>query len=346
MLATRTATGLDMFRPPVIRIHELPVVPTAPRQLYAPALSFPQHVTVQESIDALRKMNPVNDSIYYLFVTDYEEHLVGVVSLRQLIVSSPGTRLFEIMDRRSITLPPDASLAEQATLMHETGLMALPVVDEEGRLVGAVDTNDLISAVKDETTEEMYRLAGVCKDESIDRPWFHAATSRVTSLMVNLLSVVLLAWIISRFDTTIAHVAILAAFIPIVIGQSKNASFQTLTVMINSFLSGKITKSNTRKMFNREIFIGIVNGLCIGLLVGIFGWLWQGSVMLGVVAGVSTLGALFVAALMGVIVPVLLKMMHFNPSRWAAMLVTTSTHACALAFFLGIGTLAEQLGYL
>jgi magnesium transporter len=346
MLATRTVAGLDMFRPPVVRVHEMPVSSTSLRPLYAPALSFPQQVTVQQAIDALRQMQTENDCIYYLFVTDYEEHLVGVVSLRQLIIAPPGARLFELMDRRTITLPPDASLAQQARLMRETGLMALPVVDEDGRLVGAVDTHELIAAVKDETTEEMYHLNGVGKNEEIDGGVLENATGRISWLLFNMVSVFLLAWIVSLFSDTITQMAILAAFIPVVAGQGRNASMQTLTFFLRSLMLGKINRTNVRKVAGRELAIGVTNGLLIGGLVGIAGWFWQGNIALGLIAGLATWGAMLIAPIAGVLVPFLLKSCHLNPSKGATLLVTTVVHSSALLLFLGLGSIMSSMGYL
>jgi len=346
MFATRTVAGLDMFRPPVVRIHEMPVSSTSLRPLYAPALSFPQQVTVQQAIEALRQMQTENDCIYYLFVTDYEEHLVGVVSLRQLIIAPPGARLFELMDRRTITLPPDASLAEQARLMRETGLMALPVVDEDGRLVGAVDTHELIAAVKDETTEEMYHLNGVGKDEDIDGGIFQNAPGRISWLLLNMMSVFFLAWIVSLFSHTITQIAILAAFLPVVAGQGRNASMQTLTFFLRSLMLGKINRTNIRHVVSREMAIGVTNGLLIGGLVGIAGWFWQGNIALGVIAGLATWGAMLIAPIVGVLVPLLLKSCHLNPSKGATLLVTTVVHSSALLLFLGLGSIMRSMGYL
>lgn len=348
MLATHTS-GLDLFRPSIVRVHEPPEVAAAPRLSFAPALSFPQHVTVQQSIEALRQMQPENEGIYYLFVTDYESRLVGVVSLWQLVISPPGAHLFEIMDRRMVTLPPDASLEEQAHLMSETGLMALPVVDEDGRLVGAMDSNELIAAVKDETTEEICYLAGMEKSTHQtdgEHSFVEALRERGGWLIVGLIGALAVAGVLSFFEATIAHVTILALFLPVVAALSSRAGTQTLAFVVRSLSLGTLRAGDLRSILNREIVLGLANGVGLGVLAGTVGWIWQQNIVFGIVAGVSLFGALLVAALAGVVVPCTLKKLRLHPARGASLLVTTMTGMSSVIFFMGLGTLAIYMGYM
>lgn len=345
MIAIRTATELDLIRPSVVRVHELPAETDTP-VTYAPALSFPQYATAQQAIEALRQMQPGDDSVYYLFVTDTDDRLVGVVSLRQLVTAAPSARLFEIMHQQVITLPDTATLEEQAHVLGESGMLALPVVDADGRLVGAMDTSDLIAAIEAEATEDMYRLAGVNKDEELERPLQRAALDRGFWLTINVITAFLVAWVVSNFENVIAQAAILAAFMPIVASQGGNAGTQTLTFIVRSLALGEVSFRNAWRTLRRELLIGISNGLSIGLLVGLAGWLWQGSVALGLIVGVAMLGNLLIAALAGVLVPLALKALRIDPALASSIFVTTVTDVCGFVFFLSLGAMALQLGYL
>ncbi len=350
MLATRTA-GMEILRPTtirpsLIRIHKLNASSVEEHPAYEPALSLPQYAKVHQAIDALRQLDPEETTIYYLFVTDYEGHLVGVVSLWQLIVASPNTELIELTDRRIITLPYDASLEEQAHLMSETDLVALPVVDENGRLVGAMDTKDLITAIKDEATEQMYQLAGVCKQEHIDRPLPQAVRDRFLWLLVSVLGGFFIAWIASLFVETIAHAAMIAVFLPLVAGLCHSAGAQTVTFISRSLTLGQLNTDDFRRIFNREAVIGLINGAAIGTLVGILGATWQGSIALGSVIGLATMGYLVVAPVVGVAIPFCLKSLHLNPTRLSSVFVQTVTNAAGIVILLGLGTLGVHLGYL
>jgi magnesium transporter len=346
MIAIRTTAELDAFRPFVAQKSDRPVEINDARLSYAPALRFPQHATAQQAIEALRQLQPDAHSVYYLFVTDAKDRLVGVVGLRELVTAAPETRLVELMDRHVQTLPHDADLEAQVDILAESGLPALPVVDADGRLVGAIDASDLIAAVEEEATEDMYRLAGVNKDEEIERPLARAAWDRAFWLMINMATAFLAAWVVSSFENVIAQAAILAAFMPVVAGQGGNAGTQTLTFIVRSLALGEVTFTNARRTLGRELLIGISNGLTIGLLVGVLGYVWQGSLALGVIVGVAMLGNLFMAALAGVLVPLTLKAVRIDPALASSIFVTTVTDVCGFFFFLGLGAMALQMGYL
>jgi magnesium transporter len=346
MLATRANIGMDMFLPPMVRFHELPGYAETNRVLYAPALSFHQQATAQQAIDALRQMQYTINNVYYLFVTDSQERLVGVVSLHQLLCAEPGARLFEFMDQRQITLPHDASLETQAHLMSQSRLLALPVVDEKGRLVGAMDAGDVIQAIENESTTGMYHLAGINERETINEPDGATSTYRTLWLVGNVVVGLLVAWIISSFANAIASMAVLAAFIPLISRTGGQAGTQSLTFIMRSLALGKLYDGNIRIAMNRELAHSLTNGLLIGLLAAVAGWLWQGQVMLGLIIGAAAMGSLLLATLVGAGVPLLCRTLHLNMSRSAAMIVSTVAEMGGLAFFLGMATLALQAGYL
>lgn len=342
MIAFRTPAEGAFLRAQDVR----PAAHDADGLIYAPALSFPRHATAQQVIDTLRHMRPDAASSSYLFVTGEAGRLIGALSLHQLVVASPDARVESLMSPSLISLPEDLPAEEQARILSDSGLMALPVVDGLGRLVGALDAGDLLDAVEEEATEDMYRLAGVHKDEEISRPLSLAARDRVFWLIINLGTAFLAASVVSSFQNVIAHAAVLAAFMPIVAGQGGNAGTQTLTFIVRSLALGELRFANARQILLREIAIGICNGLCIGLLVGLLGWLWKGIPALGVVVGVAMLGNLILASVAGVVVPLALKALRIDPALASSIFVTTVTDVCGFFFFLSLGMLALQMGYL
>jgi len=313
---------------------------------YAPAMSFPQHASAQQVIDTLRQMRPDAESIYYLFVTDAEGRLAGVVSLRQLVVAAPDARLEALMDRAVAALPADLPPEEQAHILGDSGLLALPVVDAAGRLVGSLDAGDLLDAVEEEATEDMYRLAGVNKDEELERPIARAARDRAFWLTINTATAFVAAFVVSHFEAVIAQAAILAAFMPVVAGQGGNAGTQTLTFIVRSLALGDVSLANARRTLLRELLIGLSNGLCIGGLVGTIGWLWQGSAALGLIIGAALLANMLLAALVGVLVPLTLRALKIDPALASSIFVTATTDTCGFLIFLGLGMAALNAGYL
>jgi magnesium transporter len=345
MIAIRTAPEGMALRLALVRptLHNLP---GDGELVYEPALSFPGHATAQQVIDALRMMRPGDESVYYLFVTGERGRLAGVVSLRQIVTAAPDTRLDAIMTTEVVSLPATMPAEEQARILGDSGFLALPVVDEDGHLVGSLDATELLDTVQEEATEDMYRLACVAADEEIERPITRAARDRVFWLVINLATAFLAAAVVSQFEGVIAQAAMLAAFMPVVAGQGGNAGTQTLTFIVRSLALGAVSFHNARRTLLREVVIGICNGVSIGVLVGLIGWLWQGNLALGVVIGLAMLGNLIMASLAGVIVPLTLKALKIDPALASSIFVTTVTDVCGFAFFLGLGALALGMGYL
>ncbi len=338
------------FRTPVEGVLAAPVVRPSVAEneglTYAPALSFPRHTTAQQVIDTLRQMRPDADSASYLFVTGEAGRLLGTLSLHQLVVAAPEARVEQLMTPNLVALPEDLSAEEQARILSDSGFSALPVIDASGRLVGALDAGDLLDAVEEEATEDMYLLAGVDKDEEVSRPIQRAARDRVFWLTINLATAFLAASVVSGFQDVIAQAAVLAAFMPIVAGQGGNAGTQTLTFIVRSLALGEVRMANAGNILLRELTIGICNGICIGLLVGLLGWLWQGIPALGLVVGVAMLGNMILASLAGVLVPLTLKALRIDPALASSIFVTTVTDVCGFFIFLSLGMLALQMGYL
>ncbi|NJP06047.1 MAG: magnesium transporter [Chloroflexaceae bacterium] len=347
MLATSTVHGLEIFRPQVVRIHQIPDEATNRTVACPPAMSFPQVITAQQALDALRQMPESQDNVYYLFVTDSDDHLVGVISLRQLLVAPPGARLFEFMDRRLITLPYQASLEEQAQIMTQSGLMALPVVDEEGHLVGAMDMSDLMAAMQHQTTRTLHALAGLSEQEDGDRPIIAAGLDRLTWLTINLALAFVVVWFFSTFAGVIGHTVLLAAFLPLVIWQGRSAATQTQTLMTRFLTMGQAHSMDTGHTLAREIMLGSINGLIMGLLAGLMVWLWQGSMAFALVIGIAVLGSIVLATLAGTLVPLACRTHHHIELAGAStVLVSVLTHIGAGALLFGLAGILWGLGYL
>jgi magnesium transporter len=298
-----------------------------------------QDMTVEEAIDHLRQLSPDSEEIYYLFVEDKVGHLVGVVSLRQLVVAKPGTLIRNIMDPNPIYILVGADQEEAARLMQRYDLLALPVIDENRLLVGMITYDDLLDVLEDEATEDIYRLGGVPKEQPADVPLSSAMKTRLPWLVLNLITALLSATVLSIFEDTIAQVAVLAAFFPIVAGVSGSAATQTLTVTVRGLAVGDIAPKEGIKTLGRELLLGLVNGVSIGLIVSVIALAWKGTPLLGLVVGLATLMNMICAAIAGVLVPMLMQQMNFDPALASPILVTTTTDTLGYLFYLGLATL-------
>jgi magnesium transporter len=333
-LATMTAGEADELR--ALLAHE---EDSAGGIMIPHAITLPATATAQQAIDFLRSRQPDEDNAYYLFVADEQLRLVGVVSLRQLVVAPPETPLEAIMNPEVISVNVNADQEEAARTLSRYGLMALPTVDDDGRLVGVITADDIIDVIQEEATEDIYRLAGLSDEASVYRSLFVASRQRLTWLFVNLPTALLASFVVSVFEPTIQRAAVLAALMPIVAGMGGNAGIQTLTLIVRSIALGEIELADSWQALRRELLIGVANGLFVGLAVGLIAFLWQGSAWLGLIAGVAMLANLLAAAIAGTLVPLGLKLVGADPALASGVIVTTFTDVTGYGVFLGLATL-------
>jgi magnesium transporter len=300
-----------------------------------------RQMTAQMAIDFLRTQHPDQATPYYLYVVDRFNKLLGVVSLRDLIVAPPGTLVESVMRRDVTSVPVGADQEAVAQLMKKYGLLALPVVDAEGKLVGVIKHDDIVYVLEEEATEDLYRLSNVSSDGdlSVWSPVRVAVSRRLPWLVINLFTAFLAASVVSLFEATIARLAVLAVFQSIVAGQGGNAGTQTLAMMVRGLALGEIEFRDTASAILREVGIGLIHGATIGVLVALGAWLWKGIPMLGLVIGLAMVGNMIAAGAAGTLVPLTLRALKLDPALASAVLVTTVTDCVGFGLFLGLATL-------
>jgi magnesium transporter len=309
-------------------------------------MMFPRTSTAQQAIEILRRAKPDDETSYYLFVTDDAQRLLGVVSLRQLVIADPQATLETIMDSDIISARVDTDQEECARLLAHYDLLALPIVDDDQRLVGVVTADDVIDVLQEEATEDLYHLANLDADEDVDDSVFQSSRRRLTWLFINLPTAVLAGWVVSQFDSTVEALPVLAAFLPIIGGQGGNAGIQTLTLIVRSLAIGDISLRDSWSTLLRELAIGVVNGIIFGACIGLIGIVWQGSIMIGLIAGGAMLLNLVAAALAGTLVPLGLRLFKIDPALASGVVVTTVTDVTGFFCLLGLAAFAISRGYL
>src|SRR4029079_1492561 len=229
---------------------------------------------------------------------------------------------------------------EVARVMQRYNLLALPVVDTEGKLVGVINYADTVNVMEEEATEDIYRLANVGDgDLQVWSPIGLSVRRRLPWLVINLGTDFLAASVIGLFEATIARLAVLAVFQSIVAGEGGNAGTQTLALMVRGLALGEIEFHDTWRVLLREAGIGLMHGAVVGVLVAIGAWLWRGIPILGLVLGLAMAGNLVAAGVAGTLVPLSLKWLKLDPALASAVIVTTVTDCVGFGLFLGLATL-------
>jgi magnesium transporter len=311
---------------------------TAGRIMNPKVFALSEDMTAGEAITAVQSARDV-EVVFYLYIIDSRRHLVGVASLRRLLLVPPTTPLKRIMTTDIISVRADMDQEEVARQVASYNLLAIPVVDEENKLVGIITVDDVIDVIKDEATEDVYRLAGVSSDDRVFTSPIESLRKRLPWLQVNLVTAFIAASVVAIFEGAIYRWSALAVFMPVVAGMGGNAATQTLTVIVRGIALGELTWANSRKALLKEAAVGIGNGVACGVVAALVVWIWKGSPALGAVIGAAMVINMFVAATAGTLIPLGLRALKVDPALASSVFITTLTDVFGFLSFLGLATL-------
>ncbi len=311
---------------------------TAGRLMNPNVFALSEDLTAGEAITALQTARDV-EMVFYLYVVDERRHLVGVVSLRRLLLVPPDTPLKRIMTTDVQSARVDLDQEEAASQVASYNLLAIPVVDAENKLVGVITVDDVIDVIKDEATEDLLRLAGVSKDERVFTPFWESLQRRFPWLLVNLATAFLAAGVVGNFKGAIATVPLLAVYMSIVAGMGGNAATQTLAVIVRGIALGELTWANAWQALSKEVLVSLGNGVANGVVAAIGVGLFSHNWTLAFILCLAMIINLFVAATAGTLIPLGLKASGVDPALASTVFITTFTDVFGFASFLGLGTL-------
>ncbi len=304
-------------------------------------ISLRADLTVQQSLELLRAGPEKRaEEISYLYVTGEQGKLVGVVAMRDLVFRRPERRIAEIMNPQVKFVRVDDDQEEIARQFEHYHYLGLPVLDLDGKLVGVVKASDALHVAQAEATEDMQLMVGLSGEEHALTPWPRSLAKRLPWLFINLGTAFLAAMVVGFYEDTIARWSALAIFLPIIAGQGGNAGIQTLTVIVRDMALGELSPGDGRKALLKEVILGLINGVAIGMVVGLVGYLWKGDIRLGFVAGAAMVLNQLAAALSGVLIPFGLKVCKIDPALASSIFVTTVTDVAGFFFFLWLAALA------
>jgi magnesium transporter len=311
---------------------------TAGRLMNPNVFAAAEDLTAGEAITALQTARDV-EMVFYLYVVDERRHLVGVVSLRRLLLVPTDTPLKRIMTSDVQSARVETDQEEVARQVASYNLLAIPVVDTENKLVGVITVDDVIDVIKDEATEDLLRLAGVSKDERVSTPSRESLQKRFPWLLVNLATAFLAAWVVGLFKGTIEKVVTLAVYQSIVAGMGGNAATQTLAVIVRGIALGELTWANAWQALGKEVLVSLGNGVANGVVAAIGVGLFSHDWMLALIMCLAMIINLFVAATAGTLIPLGLKASGVDPALASTVFITTFTDVFGFLSFLGLGTL-------
>jgi len=299
-----------------------------------------QNTTIKESIKQLQAV-PENDKIFYVYVLDNKEKLVGVVSLRNLVTSKNTKKLKEIMIKDIHAATSETDQEEVAKTVAQYNYLALPVVNRQNRFLGVVTIDDVVDIVREEASEDFLQMAGVGKDrEILLKSPIENAQSRAPWIFASLIGGICAAAIIGYFDVLLKEMIVLAAFIPVIIGIGGNIGTQSSTIIVRGLATGRVAVGNTVSLITKEIIVGAILGTFYGFLVGVSSELITGTQLenLGIVIGLSIACSMTIATAVGASVPLVLKKLNFDPAISTGPFVTTAIDILGVALYFIIAS--------
>lgn len=294
--------------------------------------------TVADALQTLRRAGQA-ETVFYLYVVDSDQRLVGVVSLRQLVMANPEMTLRNLMETEVISVQVHEDQEHIARLITQYDFLALPVVDASGRLAGIVTVDDIIDVISEEATEDMLRIAGVNPDEMLDASSRRIIRHRLPWLFASWLGGLLASYVIDANEATLRSLVVLAAFFPVIIGMGGNAATQSLAVAVRGLATGSVDPRQFGKALMKEGRIGLSLGAIYGLLLGTVAFVWQQESMFGVVVGIAIWASMTIAAVLGGVLPLVFARLRIDPAVASGPFLTTAIDVIGLAIYLGTAKL-------
>ncbi len=298
-----------------------------------------RNVTAGNALDALRLFGEDAEGFGWVCVLDDERRLTGYVSIANLALASPSRLVGQLADQYGhhlVSVSPETDQEEVHRIMSRYSFSIIPVVDGEQRALGVIRAEEAMRVAEDEATEDMLRIASA-PGERVFGPLHLSVRHRLPWLALNLGTVLAAAAVVNIFESTIAAIAMLAVFLPVVAGQGGIAGTQTVTLVVRGMALGEVPPSAAWRLLGREMLLGFTHGVALAMLGGALGWVWKGSIGLGIALAIAMVGNLLVAALTGAGVPLLLRRLRVDPAVSSAVFVTTFTDVFGFLIFLAAG---------
>ena len=291
--------------------------------------------------DALKSLQDQSEAemVFYLYITDEDDRLVGVASLRALATTPADTLLKDIMVKRVHTVRPETDQEEVAQIVAQYNYLAVPVLDEDDQLLGIVTVDDVVDVIREEATEDFLQMAGAGKDrEILLKSSWENARARLPWLFASWIGGIFAASIIGTFEHMLESMIALAAFIPVIIGMGGNIGTQSSTIIVRGIATGRIEIGSELKVMWKEVRVGIILGVLYGLLLGAFAKFRfiDADPMLGVVVGLSIACSMLIAVAVGTFVPMFLRKVDIDPAIASGPFVTTSIDILGVLFYFVI----------
>jgi len=302
-------------------------------------IALRENTTAGEAIESLQKEHLDVEMPFYLYVVDENGKLVGVSSLRQLVVVPPETPIKGFMTRDVFSVQTSMDQEEVAKIVARYDILAVPVVDDTNQLVGIVTVDDVIDIIREEATEDILKMAGVGGEEFVEtQSVFRSTKIRLPWLFASCIGGIVAFFIIGHFEGSLRKLAYLAAFIPVIMGMGGNIGTQTSTIVVRGLATGRLNIRDAWSVIFKEFAIGFILGVIYGFLVGLVAQLRYSTFQVAISVGLAVISSMSVAALVGSLVPMGFAKINVDPAVATGPFVTTAIDIVSVYFYFKIAT--------
>ncbi|SFH50314.1 magnesium transporter [Pedobacter insulae] len=296
------------------------------------------NLTKKDAIDEIIRQSEEIEEFYTVFVVDEENTFKGIVSLKDIIKAKGNVKITEMVKSDVVYVKPETDQEEVAKLISQYNLTSIPVVDATMKLLGRVTFDDVIDVLEDENTEDILKISGVSEDEELSGNWVEAVKSRLPWLIINLGTAFLASAVVRHYESTLAHLAVLSAYMTIIAGMGGNAATQALAVTVRRISLYDLTDNQAYRTVLKEFTVGLINGAITGLIVFAFAYFFDSNPMLGLVIFMAMTGNLIVAGFTGAGIPLILKRVGIDPAIASSIIITTFTDVFGFLLLLGLAS--------
>ena len=303
-------------------------------------IAYLPDITINEAIERFKKDAAEIETVYYIYIVDEHERLLGVASLRDILLGEPSYKLSDIMEKKLLTVTPDVDVSIVSEMLSKYNLVALPIVDKDGYLLGIVTVDDVLDIVEDEATEDIYRVAGTSEikyGKIEDASPLEVVKSRIPWLLLCLIGGLISSLVIGKFEATLTSIVVIAAFIPVIMGMAGNAGLQVSTTMVRSIALNSI--HNFWKYAVKEVLSGLIIAFTTGIIIAIAAFLLKGMPMLGVVVGLSMFLSITTSTFLAILTPAIANKAGIDPAVTAGPFVTVFNDILGLTIYFTVATI-------
>jgi len=305
-------------------------------------VALPEDLTAEEAINKIRELSPEAEMIYYIYIVDKRGKLIGVISLRDLIMANPKVKISEIVEEDVVSVLDTEDQETAARIIADYDFLAIPVIDRKGTLLGIITVDDIIDVLQEEVTEDIHKMVGsseVYEDKLIKASPLTRAKARLSWLFICMIGGILAGSVIRFYSDILQTVVALAFFIPVIIDMGGNVGTQSSTITVRALATGQLKIDELGRNIWAETKVGLLIGLIAGIALSVVALIWQNNFLLGIVIGLSLCITVVVAATIGTLLPLIFTKIKIDPAIASGPLITTIIDMGGLLIYFSLGSL-------